>query len=188
MEVDIDPLVASTVDDILKEIFPWEFFGRHFSIPSISVQVNQKRRGRLNLVQELLCKLVKNYRKCNILALLDCYCPVEKQKIKTLESKSDMVGFQTPIEQVIGFTRAVFRHVVPVEMFGDLNNFNSFLKNLDKLLKIRKFETLNLEMFVDCVKVDFKINLLDQKHSMVKKFELSSSPSHRSYEKKAPFQ
>jgi Telomerase ribonucleoprotein complex - RNA binding domain len=152
-------LVACTVDDIIKDIFPWELLGRHSSLPALSVAVIQKRIDRLKPVQELVCKLVKNYRKCNILALLDCYCPIDKFNLKAPQSKADIVGYQTPIKDVIGFIRAVLRHIVPVQMFGDLKNFNAFLKNIDRLLKIRKFEALNLELFLDSVKVLSIVNI-----------------------------
>jgi hypothetical protein len=126
------PIVLADNDVLAKEIFPFEHNLNHLFLKSQISTLNSKTRfkrlSRLNRVKELLLKMVQDYRKCNLQALLDHYSPIEKGLSCALEN-TPLFGLHTPSGRLIGFAQSVIKQVIPQDLFGTITNYKTFLNS-----------------------------------------------------------
>ncbi|KAG8165152.1 hypothetical protein KVR01_005427 [Diaporthe batatas] len=70
---------------------------------------------------------------------------------------SSMTDLATPISQVSAFCQAVLSKIIPHEFWGhgdvQAHNRGMFLKNVDRFVKLRRFETMSLHEVMQGVKV-----------------------------------
>ncbi|KAL9642153.1 hypothetical protein ABK040_007158 [Willaertia magna] len=63
----------------------------------------------------------------------------------------------TPYHQVATFIKAILRKIIPLELVGGENNMNLIFNNIDKVVKLGRYETLTLNELMHRIKItDFK--------------------------------
>ena len=74
--------------ELMKQIFPWEYSKTHQALSpnhnmkvSLSESLIEKRTRRLEKITLVIEKLIFSFRKCNLAALLDHYCPIDLGKL-----------------------------------------------------------------------------------------------------------
>ncbi|KAF3481825.1 telomerase reverse transcriptase [Arthroderma uncinatum] len=189
---------ANTVH-VMKHIFPRQF-GLHnvftatvnwaetdmpfkdytFREKEIDLKPGDKipRRLRGKLV-ELVQKLQKRHSRCSYVELLRHYCPkrtVMDANEGVKKVKVTMTDFATPTHAVSAFCRAVLQNLIPYEMYGSgeegVLNRNTVMRNVDKFVSLRRFETLSLHEVVQGLKIGC-ISWLSPDGSMGTKLALS---------------
>lgn len=70
---------------------------------------------------------------------------------------SSMTDLATPISQVSAFCQAVLSKIIPHEFWGhgdvQTHNRGILLKNVDKFIRLRRFETMSLHEVMQGLKV-----------------------------------
>ncbi|KAM5471139.1 Telomerase reverse transcriptase [Microsporum audouinii] len=114
-------------------------------------KVPRRLRGRL---VELVQSMQKRHSRCAYVELLRHYCP--KRTIDAA-GKVTMTDYATPTHAVSAFCRAVLQKVIPYEMYGcgedGVRNRNIVMRNVDRFLSLRRFETLSLHEVVQGLKI-----------------------------------
>jgi len=69
--------------------------------------------------------------------------------------KESFTDFASSIGEVSAFARAVILNIVPTEFWGSEENERGFMKNVDRFVKLRRYETLSLHEVMQGMKVSF---------------------------------
>lgn len=172
--------------DLLKIIFP-----RQFNIPSafdlvkektpppwITIKKNtttnerkeiRKIPPRLAPAEILVARMMILKKRCNVKEILNCYCP---QKIKenlpaAVADESGMLGFAANYHQVFSFLKSVLKKLIPKEFWGSAENEKAFMKALECMISLRRFDTWTLHVFLRGFKISACKWLVPQKYFIV---------------------
>ena len=111
----------------------------------------KRLRGR---VLQLVARLRKRHSKCAYAALLEHYCPNPLAKNATAMGS---IEHASSAAQVSAFCRAVILKVFPAEFWGAgvMRSLNQklILRNVDKFVRLRRYESLTLHVVLEGVKV-----------------------------------
>ncbi|KAF3901263.1 Telomerase reverse transcriptase [Trichophyton interdigitale] len=114
-------------------------------------KIPRRLRGRL---VELIQRMQKRHARCSYVELLRHYCP--KKTINGNERVS-MTDYATPTHAVSAFCRAVLQKVIPHELYGcgedGLHNRAVVMRNVDRFLSLRRFETMSLHEAVQGLRI-----------------------------------
>ncbi|PRP89728.1 telomerase reverse transcriptase [Planoprotostelium fungivorum] len=99
--------------------------------------VNRGYGNRLERLESILKRTISRYQRCR--SLLHYHCPIEKKAIESLNK-----GHNSHY-QVWKFIRSVLKKIIPPEMWGSPSNFNQFMNNIFRLIKMRRYESFTLE-------------------------------------------
>lgn len=69
--------------------------------------------------------------------------------------KESFTDFASSIGEVSAFARAVISNIVPTEFWGSEENEKGLMKNVDRFVKLRRYETLSLHEVMQGMKVSF---------------------------------
>ena len=137
------PMVDADLDRLFSEVFPFEHNLPHpllatkLGIKKASLKTRSKRLSRLRVAQELLSQAIKRYGQCNLQGLLDYYCSIGDRPPSSQSNALDqtaLLELHTPIGNLLGFVRSVFKRVIPVALFGSERNVRVFLNRKTLLL------------------------------------------------------
>jgi len=67
--------------------------------------------------------------------------------------KDSFTDFASSIGEVSAFARAVISNIVPIEFWGSEENKKGFMRNVDRFVKLRRYETLSLHEVMQGMKV-----------------------------------
>ncbi|KAG0320324.1 hypothetical protein BGZ99_004568 [Dissophora globulifera] len=103
---------------------------------------------RLRKMKLLVNDMLDLNGKCKFKYLLQYYCPVP-----AIDEPSDMNEVSVPtlltcyssFDQVTSFVHAIVKKVIPLEMFGSVENRAVILQAMTRFIRLRKFETLSLQ-------------------------------------------
>jgi len=83
-------------------------------------------------------------------------CDSRHETVK-LDVALSLVDLATPISHVSAFCQAVFKRILPNELWGTgeagSHNKSIFLKHVDRFIKLRRFESMNLHDMMQGLKV-----------------------------------
>ena len=109
----------------------------------------------------LITKLRRKHRKCPYVELLNHYCSAEttgRPDTTVVASGRSSVSFATPTANVSGFARAVTARVIPNELWGSgeggNENKRSIMRNIDRFICSRRYESLSLHAVLQGIKVN----------------------------------
>ncbi|DAA73918.1 TPA_exp: putative Telomerase reverse transcriptase [Trichophyton benhamiae CBS 112371] len=115
-------------------------------------KIPRRLRGRL---VELIQRMQKRHARCSYVELLRHYCP--KKTINNGNEKVSMTDYATPTHAVSAFCRAVLQKVIPHELYGrgedGLHNRAVVMRNVDRFLSLRRFETMSLHEVVQGLRI-----------------------------------
>ncbi|EZG03238.1 hypothetical protein H106_06732 [Trichophyton rubrum CBS 735.88] len=115
-------------------------------------KIPRRLRGRL---VELIQRMQKRHARCSYVELLRHYCP--KKTINNGNEKVSMTDYATPTHAVSAFCRAVLQKVIPHELYGcgedGLHNRAIVMRNVDRFLSLRRFETMSLHEVVQGLRI-----------------------------------
>lgn len=129
------PMVDVDLDRLFSEVFPFEHNLLHpllaakLGIKKASLKTRSKRLSRLRVAKELLSQAIKRYGQCNIQGLLDYYCKIGNRPSSQSNGldQTVLLELHTPIGNLLGFIRSVFKRIIPVALFGSEQNVRVFL-------------------------------------------------------------
>ena len=102
----------------------------------------------------LIQKLQKRHITCAYVELLRYYCPVE-QDVPT--GRCSMFDYATPVSSVSAFCRAVFRRLIPNDLYGcgedGVSNRESILRHVDIFIQLGRYESLSLHEISQGLKI-----------------------------------
>jgi telomerase reverse transcriptase len=144
--------------ELMKQIFPWEYSKTHQALSpnhnmkvSLSESLIEKRTRRLEKITLVIEKLIFSFRKCNLAALLDHYCPIDLGKLSNhIPIFEDL---NNPAGSIIGFCRSVIRRTFPKELLGSDMNIKQFILNLDSFFRIKRYDSLSVGMISNNIKL-----------------------------------
>ncbi|KAK2816774.1 hypothetical protein FQN49_007996, partial [Arthroderma sp. PD_2] len=142
-------------------------------------KIPRRLRGRL---VELVQKMQKRHSRCAYVELLRHYCPkrtpVDADNEGKGKVKVTMTDYATPTHAVSAFCRAVLQNLIPYEMYGcgeeGTQNRNTIMRNVDRFLSLRRFETLSLHEVFQGLKIGC-VAWLSPDGSTEKKLSLSDT-------------
>ncbi|OXV06383.1 hypothetical protein Egran_05849 [Elaphomyces granulatus] len=161
-----------------------------------SFKIPKRLRGK---VVELVQKLQRSNKCCSYSELLRYYCPIEETKPPAfsvlaqeglvdsengtkpfaLKQKSCLTDHSTPASSVSAFCRAVLQRLVPDEFYGvgddGKSNRRVVLKNVDRFVRMSRFESLSLHEVCKGLKVTC-VSWLDHPNSQT---GVSDHASHK---------
>ncbi|KAF9419693.1 hypothetical protein BGZ94_009334 [Podila epigama] len=162
---------ASTVDELLMQIFPRQYglvnvFQNesarcHASKkPSVAISyaipipTKKQHPWRLRRMKCLVTEMLMNYRACKLKFLLQHYCPVKfidkpKDSSQSEPSIAELLACDSSYDQVTSFTHAIVKHIIPLEMFGSVENRSVVLRAMTKFIRLSKHETISLRYIVE---------------------------------------
>lgn len=106
----------------------------------------------------IFSSLVENHRKCQYKYLLKCHCDPNFLQLKNSRTLppvtiSDLLKMNVNNRSIYLFIRACTVRVIPQELIGPKNNKTVFLKNVEKFLKLGRYERFSLGQVMRKMKV-----------------------------------
>lgn len=103
-------------------------------------------------VEDLVSRLRKRHNRCSYAAMLEHYCPRTSDSGNTLGGSFSQAS---NVAHVSAFCRAIITKVVPGDFWGDCemrqHNRKIIMWNVDKFVRLRRYETLSLHDIVQDV-------------------------------------
>lgn len=115
--------------------------------PRSARKVPKRLRGQGTLLLE---RLRQRHARCPYTALLQHYCSIASchPGASTQAKDENIIGLATPAGQVSAYCRSVVTKVFPSQLWGNgqegCRNKETILKNIDKFIKLRRYETMTL--------------------------------------------
>ena len=122
--------------------------------------MHEAAKGRSALVNGSQVSLGSQFTQLNT-QILSSTCQSSLTSTRSVCSsaspqKQSIMDFATPAADVSAFCRAVLSNVVPNEFWGSAEDYNkrTVMRNVDRFVTMRRFESLSLHEVVQGVKVD----------------------------------
>ena len=95
--------------------------------------------------------MCKKHRNCNYGAVLDYFCPLPQQL--GAHPGNGILDFNVEPKSIDKFLRFLVKKVVPLKLFGTLENRNAFLLNLGRISTLNRFDSLSLREFTQNIQI-----------------------------------
>ena len=83
--------------------------------------------------------------------------PLDEPNVSTRPPQSSLTSLANPASHVSAFCRASLLNIIPHPFFGEgdegTQNRNLIMKNVDRFIRLRRFETLTLHVVLQRIKV-----------------------------------
>ncbi|KAF9361229.1 hypothetical protein BGX34_007274 [Mortierella sp. NVP85] len=142
------PQSLSNVDELMKYMFPKQY-------PSQPPNSKLQHPWRLRKMRDLVENMLRLNNQCQYMILLRYYCPIEvidmlrhtPEEYKNIPLKHLPVC-GTSFEEVTSYVHAVVKKVIPLEMFGSVENRTIILRAMTRFIRLRKYENMSLQYMI----------------------------------------